>query len=216
MKFKKILLILFVFTVLLISINSSSAVTNGNINATLLNDNSENIQTTNDILSVDENEKLGDGDVIIVDSDDAHGSSIHNEMSNPTIQKAIDNAKSGDTIIINGENYEHCHFIINKKLTIKSNVGTKLTPCSSTRESGNVGVFYLTSNAAGSVIEGFTISDELTSTKFYGLGDYGIYVNGVVDVVIRNCSIDTDNLAESIIVSNSRLSKSNIYKLLAP
>ena len=52
MKFKKILLILFVFTVLLISINSSSAVTNGNINATLLNDNSENIQTTNDILSM--------------------------------------------------------------------------------------------------------------------------------------------------------------------
>lgn len=204
MKFKNILLILFVFTVLLISINSSSAVTNGNINATLLNDNSENIQTINDILSVDENEKLGDGDVIIVDSDDAHGSSIHNEMSNPTIQKAIDNAKSGDTIIINGENYEHCHFIINKKLTIKSNVGTKLTPCSSTRESGNVGVFYLTSNAVGSVIEGFTISDELTSTKFYGLGDYGIYVNGADNVVIRNCSIDTDGNAESIRLVNSK------------
>ena len=203
MNFKKILLIFFIFTVILISINSSSAANNNINNSTLLIDNSQEIQSKN-ILSIDENEKWSNGNVIVVDSDDSHGGSIHNEMTNPTIQTAIDNSKSGDTIIINGENYNHCHFIINKKLTIKSNVGTKLSPCNSTLESSNVGVFYLTANASGTIIEGFTIGDDSTSNKFNGFGDYGIYVNGVVDVVIRNCSIDTNNLAESIIVSNSR------------
>ena len=44
----------------------------------------------------------------------------YNQMSNPTIQTAINNAKDGDTIIITGTAYVHCHFIVNKKLTIIS------------------------------------------------------------------------------------------------
>ena len=54
-----------------------------------------------------------------------------NQMTDPTIQNAINNATAGDTIIIQGEKYAHCHFIVNKKLTIISEVGTVMTPCPS-------------------------------------------------------------------------------------
>lgn len=40
-------------------------------------------------------------------------------MTDSTIQKVIDSANAGDTIIIDGKSYVHCHFVVNKKLTIK-------------------------------------------------------------------------------------------------
>ena len=39
----------------------------------------------------------------------------YNQMANSTIQTAINNANPGDTIVITGKEYVHCHFIINKK-----------------------------------------------------------------------------------------------------
>lgn len=70
--------------------------------------------------------------------------SSKNQMSNPTIQNAINSANSGDSIEIIGENYEHCHFVIDKNLTIFSNVGTTMTPCPSNTEGSNgLGVFIL-------------------------------------------------------------------------
>lgn len=50
-------------------------------------------------------------------------------MDDPTIQNAIDSANAGDTIIIAGKSYAHCHIIVNKTLTIISTVGTSMTPC---------------------------------------------------------------------------------------
>ena len=60
----------------------------------------------------------------------------HNEMNEHTIRNAIQSANAGDTIIVNGQNYEHVHVTIDKKVTIKSEIGTVLSPCSSSAVSG--------------------------------------------------------------------------------
>ena len=57
--------------------------------------------------------------------------SATNQMNDPTIQDAINQANPGDTIIITGKEYVHCHFVVDKQLNIISNVGTTMTPCPS-------------------------------------------------------------------------------------
>ena len=96
------------------------------------------------------------GNTIIVD-----GSST-NQMVEPTIQTAINNASAGDTIEITGINYEHCHFIVDKPLNIISNVGTKMSTCpSNIKGSDGIGIFYFNENATGSVLSGFTFSNDV-------------------------------------------------------
>ena len=75
-------------------------------------------------------------DNIVLNSENEHETyyvdgSANNQMNNPTIQDAIDHANPGDTIIITGEEYVHCHFVVDKQLNIISNVGTTMTPCPS-------------------------------------------------------------------------------------
>ena len=115
--------------------------------------------------------------------------SAENQMDNPTIQTAIDNADDGDTIEITGKNYEHCHFVVDKKLTIVSNVGTKMTPCpSNTKGSNGIGIFYFSPEATGSVLSGFTFVND--AGKSGDVDPYAIYVNGAKDIQITNNNID--------------------------
>ena len=200
MKFKEVILLFIVLLITLISISSVTAMNTNDINNTgLLSDDSS---VAYDSLSIQENQILESGKEIIVDSDDAHDSSEpHNEMTASTIQKAINEASDGDTIIVNGQYYQHCHIIVNKQLTIKSSVGTIMTPCTSNRESGHVGIFYFTSKSSGSVLEGFALSDQ----NMYGENeDYGVLVSGASNVVIRNCTVDTKKMADSIRLENAK------------
>ena len=123
----------------------------------------------------------------------------HNEMNEKTIKNALDSAKDGDTIIINGNSYVHVHRTIDKKLTIKSEVGTVLSPCSSTADSGYHGIFYLTSKASGTVIEGFNF---IGDGMLYNLGDYGIFINGASNVIIRNCTFTDMGSGDAIKILN--------------
>lgn len=125
----------------------------------------------------------------------------HNEMNDKTIKQALDGASDGDTIIINGNNYEHVHRVIDKKLTIKSEVGTTLSPCSSTADSGYHGIFYLTSKASGTVIEGFTF---MGNGMLYSNGDYGILIKGASNVIIRNCTFLDIGTADAIRLENAK------------
>ena len=120
-------------------------------------------------------------------------------MTNPTIQKAIDRANAGDTIIIEGRNYVHCHFIIDKKLTIISNIGTTMGVCSSTQGSGFRGVFFVSPSASGTVIDGFAIN----SNNLYEDNDYGILVKAN-DVEIRNCNITNIGYSDAIRIENAK------------
>ena len=160
-----------------------------------VNDDNEGDNNEEDTLSAtDENSILSEANVIVVDN----SGESHNEMREGTIQNAISNAKAGDTIIINGQYYEHCHLIVNKKLTIIGN-GTILSPCSSTTTSNHPGIFYLTSKASGTVIEGFKFVDNL------GLSDdesYGVLVKGASDVTVRNCDISTGDSGDAIRFEN--------------
>ena len=88
--------------------------------------------------------------------------SAANQMNNPTIQSAINSANDGDTIIITGKYYEHCHFIINKRLTIISTVGTVMSPCPSNYQgSGTYGIFYIGPQGSGTTIQGFTLINNI-------------------------------------------------------
>ena len=124
----------------------------------------------------------GGGNTIIVD-----GSST-NQMVEPTIQTAINNASAGDTIEITGTNYEHCHFIIDKPLNIISNVGTKMSTCpSNIKGSDGVGIFYFNENATGSVLSGFTFSND--AAKLGSVNPYALYINGADNIEIKNCKV---------------------------
>ena len=199
MKFKNTIFILLFLLVALLCLNS--------VAASDLNDN--NLTQESSELDLDEGLENMELSISAEDSTlsepkihyvDEIGQS-HNEMNEHTIKKVMDEANAGDTIVINGNYYEHCHLVIDKPLTIMSTVGTTLSPCSSSMTSNHQGIFYITSKASGTVINGFTFVDNL------GLSDseaYGILVKGASDVTIANCSVTTDNMADSIRFENSK------------
>ena len=119
----------------------------------------------------------------------------YNQMVNRTIQNAIDSANEGDTINITGKEYSHCHFVVNKRLTIISEVGTVMSPCpGNTNGSGTHGLFYISPEASGTVLMGFSLINDLELKN-----DYCIYIKGTSDVEIINCTIiNTTTLATDI------------------
>ena len=127
----------------------------------------------------------------------------YNQMTNKTIQTAIDNANPGDTIVITGKEYVHCHFIINKKLTIISEVGTVMSPCpSNTDGSGAHGIFYIGPEGSGTIIKGFVLNNDVGRDS-----DYGIYIKGSRDVEIINCTINQTPTGSGIKVQNAQNTK---------
>ncbi|AMD17186.1 hypothetical protein TL18_03605 [Methanobrevibacter sp. YE315] len=203
MKFKNILLICSLLLVTLMCMSSVVAYDN-DINSTdgslwLDTQSDEQLSLENNVeneLSQYEDSLLSTPKTIIVEEVEKD----HNEMNEPTIQTAIDGANAGDTIIINGESYQHCHFIVNKQLTIKSNIGTTMGVCSSTAYSGYRGIFYITSGGSGTVIEGFTINNEVNNAN-----DYGILVSGASNVIIKDCKITNKRTSsDAIRIENSQ------------
>ncbi|MBQ2665165.1 Ig-like domain repeat protein [Methanobrevibacter sp.] len=193
MKFSKAVIIL---SFLFIAMMCMSSVVAGDDNLTSdsyqptlsADDNLEQLETINTNNTV-----LSSPKTIIVEEIEDN----HNEMSQPTIQKAIDEANAGDTIIIEGKSYDHCHFIINKKLTIRSAFGTTMKVCpSNTGGSGYKGIFYVSPNAGGTIIEGFTLNNDV-----YNENDYGILVKGD-NVEIRNCNVTHIGYSDAIRIEN--------------
>ena len=125
----------------------------------------------------------------------------YNQMVNRTIQNAIDNAKPGDTIIITGTSYVHCHFVINKKLTIISQVGTVMSPCpSNTDGSGACGIFYISPEGSGTIIKGFILNSDEAGRDT----DYCIYVKGANNVEISNCTVNMTPSGSGIKIQNAQ------------
>ena len=196
MKFKGLLLIFIILLITLVSISSVCAYDSSEIdNSQLLSDDS-----SLDVQSNFHDNNLTGGNVIVV-GDIADDDEPIDEMTTHVIKNAIDSANPGDTILITGKAYQHVHLMVDKPLTIKSVIGTTMTPCTSTAYSGHVGIFYFTSKASGSVLEGFTLSDQ----SMYGEeDDYSVLLRGASNVEIRNCSINTKNMADSIRLENAK------------
>ena len=139
--------------------------------------------------------------------------SATNQMNDPTIQDAINQANPGDTIIITGKEYVHCHFVVDKQLNIISNVGTTMTPCpSDTSGSGSTGIFYISESASGTVLSGFTLKNDLSRDNTYSL-----YINGADNVTIDNCKIENINGpgikitgTTGTTITNSEIKNSNV------
>ena len=198
MRFKRLLLIFTIFVVLL-GINATFAIDSDNTGEynMMSSVSNESLGSDSSILEVNgDNQRMSSGNVIIIDAEDNH-----NEMEDPTIQVAINNANANDTIIINGKSYVHCHFVVDKQLTIISNVDTSMTPCpSNSQGSGYRGIFYISPEASGTVIKGFTINNNLVS----GENDYGVLIRGASDVVIRNCEIMSSASADAIRIEDAK------------
>ena len=127
----------------------------------------------------------------------------YNQMANSTIQNAINSANAGDTIIITGTSYVHCHFVVNKQLTIISEVGTVMSPCPSNREgSGAHGLFYISPEGSGTIIKGFILNNDLENDD-----DYGIYIKGASNVEIINCTINKTTTGDGIKLVNDQNTK---------
>ena len=163
-------------------------------------------------LSIGESDNIADDELAVYNEDDVvsepqtivvSAEPGHNEMSDSTIQKAIDDANEGDTIIINGTSYVHCHFVINKQLTIKSDIGTTMSVCpGNSQGSGFKGIFYISPEASGTIIDGFTISNSIKQMDEDD--DYGILIRGASDVVIRNCIISHEGCTDAIRVEDAK------------
>ncbi len=171
--------------------NRQSQFSNGDNNGqsqlfTNENNNSKSQSNDNSILQ---------SNIIYVDG------SSPNQMNNPTIQNAINSANPGDTIVITGSYYEHCHFIVDKQLTIISSVGTVFSPCSQTSGSDHQGIFYLNSKASGTIIDGFTFVDDL---GLYDDWAYGILMGGLSNVSISNCYFNNTKTGDGIRVERSQ------------
>lgn len=195
MKLKKLLLI-FTILVVLMGINASFAMDSDSIDGESAVSSISNGSDSSILEVNDGNQELYQGNVIIIDAEDGH-----NEMEDSTIQVAINNANANDTIIINGKSYVHCHFVVDKPLTIISNVATSMTPCpSNTQGSGYRGIFYISPEASGTVIDGFTINNNMVS----GENDYGLLIRGASDVIVRNCVVTSSAQADAIRIENAK------------
>ncbi len=200
MRIKSILLVLSFIFVAMICIGSVVAIEDNNITDDSLNLEKMN-QVNENILSSSQDDSLSSNSQIITVDNIGEN---HREMNDHTIRNAISNANSGDTIIINGQNYDHVHIVIDKQLTIKSNVGTTLSHCSNqgAADSGHQGIFYLTSKASGTIIEGFNFIND--DGMLYDSEGYAILINGASNVIIRNCNISNNGVADGIRMENSK------------
>ncbi|OWT33202.1 hypothetical protein BGI41_03630 [Methanobrevibacter sp. 87.7] len=160
---------------------------NNNLESNNQNNNLDTIQNLNKDINppVKDNENPK---TITVDG------SSENQMDNPTIQNAIDSANNGDTILITGNNYVHVHIIVNKTLNIISQSGTKMSACPShTTGSGSIGIFYISPEAFGTLISGFTLINNGINDESYSVLPYGIYAKSVDNVIIENCNISSNS-----------------------
>lgn len=197
MNLKKLLLMLSFILIVMITISSVSAMEDTNISQDSLELEISNESDYNALGANNDDNALSASQTIYVDEI----GETHREMNDHTIKNAISSAKPGDTIIVNGADYDHVHIAIDKQLTIKSTVGTTLGPCSSNADSGHQGIFYLTSKASGTVIEGFNFVNDGT---MYDSEGYSIMINGASNVIIRNCTFSTSGSGDAIRLENAK------------
>lgn len=115
-----------------------------------------------------------------------------NQVQKPTVQPVIDQAKSGDTVILNGT-FIHCHFTVNKTLNIVATPGTTLGICphhNLPSGSGTYGVFYVTSNATGTVLDGFGFTNDFYYVGYGQYNPFAVLIDGASDVILKNIVVN--------------------------
>lgn len=197
------------FILLLASVGGVNAADDLNITC-----DGQDILAVNDFDSQDD-VLAYDSKTIIVKPD----SSVPNQLLRPTVQTAIDEANPGDTLILQGQ-FVQCHFVVNKPLTIKAySNSTVIDPCPDDNNpygSNYFGIFYLSSQASGTIIEGFDFinDDYVFANKIHN--PYAIFIDGADNVTIKDCilnwNLNESFLYDGIIIRNSENTHlNNIY-----
>ena len=195
MKISKIIVISLILLPCFTLFSSISAQDISNLNLT------GEIDDSTDIISVEEEMNiLSDGSCC----EDETGPQTYyvapdpenpNQVQAPTVQPTIDKAKSGDTIILNGT-FEHCHFMINKTLTILATPETSVGVCPHHTHMMKYGigpetkgVFYISPEANGTVISGFSFTNDFYYIANNVYNPFGVYVDAN-DVTIDNLTFN--------------------------
>lgn len=196
MKLSKIIVLCSMIFILILTIGAGYAISDSNNDALSSGAIGDNIE----MLGISDNVVLNDSPKTIVVPFDPENP---NEVLSPNIQPALDNANSGDTVIIEGSP-AHCHITINKTLNVVAGDGATIDPCPHfTHEGlGSHGVFYVTEHGSGSIIQGFTFLN-----RFRSESPFFILIDGASDVTVKNCVMDymadDDERFVGIIINNS-------------
>lgn len=220
MKINTIIIISLIFIISLTVMSSISAQDNLDLNLT--NENTDIIEIHDDSkLTTDESDCCEEDSepqtyYVAPDSDNP------NQVQKPTVQPVIDAAKPGDTIVLNGT-FVHCHFMINKTLTILAMPGTSVGVCPhhthlmkyGVGPSEN-GIFYISPEANGTVLSGFSFTNDFYYIANNVYNPFGVYVDAK-DVTLENLTFNwvgisqetskfnlDDFLFNSIILNNSQ------------
>ena len=113
------------------------------------------------------------------------GATIHVPADQPTIQAAIDAATDGDTVLVSDGTYTENINFEGKAITVTSVNGSKVT----TIDGGklNVVVAFVTKEGAGSVLNGFTITNGLAGDQSPSFGEGGgIFIENTASPIITN------------------------------
>ena len=115
-----------------------------------------------------------------------------NQVQKPTVQPVINEANPGDTIVLNGS-FVHCHFTINKTLNIVAAPGANVGVCPHHNHpagSDTFGVFYLTPESNGTVIEGFEFTNDFFNLAMVQQNPFAVLIDGASDIELKNLIIN--------------------------
>lgn len=109
----------------------------------------------------------------------------HGMTTNTNIQKIIDNAQPGDTILFTGTQYTMINLAINKPLNIISTVGTEIYSCEMMIPTGSdeLTAFSIYGGATGTNLTGFNIHNNN--------GGYAVNINNTTNINVSKCNISS-------------------------
>lgn len=109
----------------------------------------------------------------------------HGMVTNSNIQKIIDNAQPGDTILFTGNQYTMINLAINKPLNIISTVGTEVYSCEMMIPCGSdeLTAFSFYGGASGTNLTGFNIHNNNAG--------YAVNINNTTNILVSNCSMSS-------------------------
>ena len=196
MRLNKVIVCLLIFIIGILFIGTIYAEENNasNINSCESSNMSENLETIKideEILSEDccDDTSVSNASKTWIVSPDPENP---NQVQKPTVQPVIDQANSGDTIVLNGT-FIHCHFTINKTLNIIAAPGTTLGICphhNLPAGSGDYGVFYISSNASGTVLDGFGFTNDFYHVGYGQYNPFAVLIDGASNICLKNIVVN--------------------------
>lgn len=199
-----VILIIFLFSLIIIGNVSAEDIYDDNSTNNKLNGdyaNNDMLLIENNVNKLESDDCCGNSSAEDINSTSGQGSKTWivtpdpenpNQVQKPTVQPVINQANSGDTIILNGT-FIHCHFVVNKTLNIIATPGTTVGICphhNLPAGSDTYGVFYITPEASGTVLDGFGFTNNFYHVGFGQYNPFAVLIDGASDVELKNLIVN--------------------------